>query len=196
MPQVLSISTLAPWRCATAAIAGMSWISKVSEPGDFAIDHLGVGPDQRGDAFADQRVVIGRLDPAFLEDALAEIARRPIGAVDHQAMVAGAEQRLQRRGHRRQPRRHQHAAIAALDLRQQLFERKGAGGAVQPVTHAGERRRGALGLPLGHVLREDRRGVIDRRIDRAEIGLRVAADMGQQRVLAVVARPIVVFHRS
>jgi hypothetical protein len=34
VPQVLSISTLAPWRWATAAIAGMSWISKVSEPGD------------------------------------------------------------------------------------------------------------------------------------------------------------------
>ncbi len=34
VPQVLSISTLAPCLCATAAIAGMSWISKVIEPGD------------------------------------------------------------------------------------------------------------------------------------------------------------------
>ena len=32
--QLLSITTRAPCAWATAAIAGMSWISKVSEPGD------------------------------------------------------------------------------------------------------------------------------------------------------------------
>ena len=33
LAQVLSITTTASWACATAAMAGMSWISKVSEPG-------------------------------------------------------------------------------------------------------------------------------------------------------------------
>jgi hypothetical protein len=32
--QVLSMMTQAPWACATSAIAGTSWISNVSEPGD------------------------------------------------------------------------------------------------------------------------------------------------------------------
>src|SRR5260370_28677319 len=51
-------------------------------------------------------------------------------------------------------------------------------------------------LPLGHVPREDRRGVIDGRVDRAVLRLRVAPEMGQQRVLAIIARPVVIFHVS
>ena len=160
----------------------------------LAVDDLGVGPHQPGDALADQWGVIGRLDAAFLEDALAEIARRAIGAVDHQAMVAGAEQRLQRPRYCRQTGRYDHAAVAALNFSQQLFEREGGRRAVQAVADDAKRRRRALRLPLRHVLREDRRGVVDRRVDDAEIGLGIAADMGEQRVLAIVARPVVVFH--
>ena len=160
----------------------------------LAIDDFGVGLDQLADALADQRIVIGRLDSAFLQNTLAEIARRPIGRVDHQAMVAGAQQGLQWRRHRRQPRRHQHAAIAAFDPRQERFEREGSRRAVQPIAHPGKGWGGALGFPLGHVFREDRRGVIDWRVDDAVIGLGVAPDMGEQRILAIIARPIVVFH--
>ena len=36
--------------------------------------------------------------------------------------------------------------------------------------------------------------MINGRVDHAKIGLRVAADMGEQRILAVMARPVVVFH--
>ena len=36
--------------------------------------------------------------------------------------------------------------------------------------------------------------MVNRRVDDAVIGLGIAPDMGQQRVLAIIARPIVVFH--
>src|SRR5205823_3535048 len=51
-------------------------------------------------------------------------------------------------------------------------------------------------FPLGHVFREDGRRVIGRRIDCPVLRLRVAAEMGEERILAVVARPIVVSHLS
>ena len=43
VPQVLSITTTAPCACAIAAIAGMSWISRVSEPGDSTYTTLVLG---------------------------------------------------------------------------------------------------------------------------------------------------------
>jgi hypothetical protein len=48
-------------------------------------------------------------------------------------MVAAFEAGLQRRGDRRQPRRHQHRAIAALDPGQRLFESEGGRRAEQTI---------------------------------------------------------------
>ena len=65
-----------PCACATAAIAGMSCISKVSEPGASVNTARVFGLQQRGDAGADQRIVVGRLDAEALEHGVAEIAGR------------------------------------------------------------------------------------------------------------------------
>ena len=110
-------------------------------------------------------------------------------------MVAGADAGLQRRGDRGQPGRDDRRAVAALDLREQFFERKGRRRAGQAVAHDAELsfRVGPV-LPLGDVLREDRRGVIDGRVDRAVLRLGIASEMRQQRVRAIVARPVVVSH--
>ncbi len=163
----------------------------------FDIDDFGVGPHQPGDALADQRVVIGRLDTAAGQHIVAEIARRPVHRIDHQHVVAGLQARLQRGGDRRQPGGHQHRAIAAFDRRHRFFEGKGRRRAEQAVADHVEPLAGrALGLPLGHVGRQDRRSVVDGRVDRTMMRLGMAPEMGQQGVLAVVPRPVVVFHKA
>jgi len=47
-----------------------------------------IGAHQRADAGAERRIVIGRLDAHAPEDRIAIDARRPIGGVGHQEMIA------------------------------------------------------------------------------------------------------------
>ena len=146
---------------------------------------------------ADQRVVIGRLDAAAGQHLLAEVARRAVARIDHQHMVAAFEAGLQRRGDRGEARRHQHRAIAALDGRHRLFEREGGRRAEQTVADDVEARaRVALGLPLGHVRRQDRRGVIDWRIDGAVLRLRMTPEMGEERILAIFSAAVAALHKG
>ena len=62
----------------------------------------GVRLEQRADACADQRIEIGGLDAIASQHAVAEIARRPVGVVANQQMVAGLGHREQGGGDRRQ----------------------------------------------------------------------------------------------
>src|SRR5215469_6382734 len=85
--------------------------------------------------------------------------------------------------------------MAALDRRQRLFERKSRRRAQQSVAHHIKTlARIALGLPLGHVRRKDRRGVINGRVDSAVMGVRMTSEMRQQCVLAIFAGSIVILH--
>ncbi len=59
--QVLSISTTSSRACAASAIAGMSCISKESEPGASVNTARVFGWNKARDAGADQRIVVGRL---------------------------------------------------------------------------------------------------------------------------------------
>ena len=103
--QVLSIRTQAPRACATSAIAGTSWISKLCEPGDSVSTALVFGRMSASMPSADARVVKGRLDPHALQNSVGEGARGPIGRVGHQQVVAGREGRHQRHDDRRKARR-------------------------------------------------------------------------------------------
>src|SRR5215468_11433347 len=85
--------------------------------------------------------------------------------------------------------------MAALDRRQRLFERKSRRRAQQSVAHHIKTlARIALGLPLGHIRRKDRRGMINGRVDSAVMGVWMTSEMRQQRVLAIFAGTIVILH--
>ena len=69
--------------------------------------------------------------------------------------------------------------IAALDLRQQLFEREGGWGAAEPIADDAEMHpRVTPVFPLRDIFREDRRSVIDRRVYCAVLRFGVAPEMG------------------
>ena len=71
-------------------MAGMSCISSDLRARRLGEHGLGVGPDQLGDAGADRGIVIGRLDAHALQRHVGEVARREIGGIGHQQMIAGA----------------------------------------------------------------------------------------------------------
>ena len=91
--QVLSMMTQTPRSRAAAAIAGMSCMS--SDLRSRRLDEYGarVAAHQRADPGAERGIVIGGLDAHALEDRVAIDARRPIGRVGHQQMIAGAQAR-------------------------------------------------------------------------------------------------------
>src|SRR5262245_66457090 len=112
----------------------MSWISNDSEPGDSEYG-AGVGLEQRGDALADQRVVIGRGDAVAREHAVAELARRLIGAVGDQQVITRVERREQGGRDRSETRRHQRnaGAVGPFERAQRVLERLRRRGAAATV---------------------------------------------------------------
>ena len=102
--------------------------------GALRIDHLSIGADERTNTgLINQRIVIGGLNSPILQQPIADITRRAIGGIRHQAMIAGLQIRHQRHRHRRQTRAHQYAARAAFNFRNHIFQsilRGTAGGAV------------------------------------------------------------------
>ncbi len=100
----------------------------------FGVHDRGVRAQQRGDAGpVDQRIVETRLDAEPLQHALGEIARRAVDAVRHQQVVAGLQERQQRRGHRGEAGADDGAARAALDLGDDVLQRPMRGTAAQPI---------------------------------------------------------------
>ena len=63
--------------------------------------HAGIGLDQRGDVGADQRIEIGGADVHAAEDMGAEILGRFVRRARDQQVIAGADERQDRIGHRR-----------------------------------------------------------------------------------------------
>src|SRR6516165_177815 len=86
--------------------------------------------------------------------------------------------------------------MAAFKRRQCLFERESGWRAEQPVAHHIEARLWvAFPLPFGHVRGKNRRGVINWWVDGAMLPLRMAPEMGEERVLAIMPRPTVALHK-
>ena len=90
----------------------------------------GVGLEQAGDAGADQRIEIAGLDAVAGEHAVAEIARRPVGVVADQQMVAGLQHREQGGGDRGQARGRDAdaGALRAFQRHQRVLQRRGWSG--------------------------------------------------------------------
>ena len=99
--QVLSAMTQAPRACAAAAMAGMSCTSSDCEPGDSTNTALVLGRISAAIPAPIERIVIGGLDAHALQRRVAEDARRLVGRVGHQQMIAGARARSSAR--RRSP---------------------------------------------------------------------------------------------
>ena len=147
--------------------------------GRLEIDDLGVGLDQLLDAGADHRIEEGRLDAEALERGVGEAARRTVAVVGQQHVVAGLQEADDRAGDRGEARLHGDRAIRALDRGDRVFQCLLGRRAVAAVAEALERH---AVLELLHGRGEDGRGVIDGRIDDAEVVVGIAAGDGQNGV--------------
>ena len=144
------------------------------------IDDLGVGPHQLGEAFAaDHRIEVGGLDSEALQRGVGEAARRTVGIVGHQHVVAGLQEAHDGAGDGGQPRLHGDGTMRALDGGDGVFQRLLRRRAVASIAVSLER---DSVLELVHRRREDRRRVIDGRIDDAEVVVGIAAGDGQNGV--------------
>ena len=134
--------------------------------GRLEIDHLGVGLDQLLDAGADHGIEEGRLDAEVLERGVGEAPRRAVGVVGQQHVIAGLQEAHDRTGDGGEAGLHGDRAVRALDGGDRVLQRLLGRRAVAAVAEALERN--AI-LELLHGRGEDGRGVIDGRVDDAEV---------------------------
>ncbi len=138
-----------------------------------------VGADQGADAGADGGVVIGRLDAHPPEHRVAIMARRLIGGVGDEEVIAGADGGRDRGDDRKKPGGDQHGPGGA-GKRTPGFAKSVGGrravGAVGVALLAGPHR-----LDVGI---ENRRAAIGGHIDEAMARLGVAAEMHEARTRA------------
>ncbi len=148
-------------------------------PRRFQVDDAGVGPDELGDAGADQRVVVGGGDAEAAEQTVAQGAHRGVYAVAHQDVIAAGEERHQRDIDRGQAGGQRDRFLAAFERRDRLLEGKGGRRAVAPVVDMAvavlER-----GFERRNAGKKHGRGVIDRRVDDAVIVRGTVARMAEQ----------------
>ena len=174
---MLSSITSAPRACATAAIAGMSGISKDCEPGASTSTALVFGLNSCGDAGADQGIEIAGFDAIAGEHAVAEIAGRAVGVVADQQVIAGLQHREQGGGDRRQARgrKADARALRAFERHQRLLQRLGGRGSAAAILELA-----AMGVQVVGGRIEHGRAVDDRRIDEALLRLGVASGRHQR----------------
>ena len=128
---------------------------------------------------AEPRVVIGRLDSHALQHAVAEDARRPIGGVGHQQMVAGADRAQQRQRDRRHAGRDEHGSRCAGDRGPGFAQRVGGRRAVRAVSVSLVLAVERLGIGEEH-----RRAAVRRHVDESLRRFAVAAEMDETRTAA------------
>src|SRR5262249_24218585 len=128
--------------------------------------------EQPSDISAHERIVIGCLHTESFEDAIAEIACRPVHAVGDEHVIAGAGGGKQSRRYCCETGWQQGHACAgvAIDLAQGVFERFGGRCAAATIVVT----RAMGDLILGSRV-EQGRGVIDGRVYETMVGLRVTA---------------------
>ena len=133
---------------------------KALRAGRLEEDDAGVGPDQRLDAGADQRIEIGRLDPHPRENRIAEDARGTIDRIGDEDMVAGLDRREQGQRDRGEAGRREHRSGGARELGPGLGQRLGRRRALRAI--------GKMRVARDEVLigrKQHGRAAIDRRVD-------------------------------
>ena len=187
--QVLSTISTAPRAWAASASAGKSWISKVSEPGDSPTTTLVFSRIRSAMPAPDAGVVERGLDPHAPEQPAREAPRRAVGAVRHQHVVAALHEGEQRRHDRRLAGAEEVGPVAPLKRGDRILQREGRGRAVAAVIGLAVLARAEGGLPQRRrVLVQDRRRVVDGRVDHAVVRRRVAPQHREQRLVPVAPR--------
>ena len=169
--------TSAPRACATAAMAGMSGISKDCEPGASTSTALVFGLNNPAMPAPIRGIEIAGLDAVAGQQSVAEIPRRAIDVVADQEMIAGLQHRQQCRGDRRQARGRQTdaGALRAFERHQRFLQRLGGRGSAAAVLELA-----AMGMQVFRGRIQHGRTVDHRRIDETLLRLGVAA-RGHQR---------------
>ena len=146
------------------------------------------GPEQFGNAGADQRIEIGRLDAIAGQQAIAKIARRPVGVVADQEMIAGFQHREQGRGDRRQARgrKTNAGALRTFDRHQRFLQRLGRRRSVTAILELAAMGMQIVGGRIQHGGTMD-----DRRVDESFLRLGVAAGRHQRGFRFLRARSFV-----
>ena len=155
----------------------------------FREHQFGVGLHQARYAGADLGVVILDLDAHPLEHGVGEFARRVIDGIDDQRVVAGRQIGDQRQHHGGQAGGHDRRAGGPLELVDRRGQRVGGGRASRAI--------GVFLFAVGHRARigkQHRRGMHDRRIDKAEIGVWIVAGMGEAGIDAGRLHRFVICH--
>ena len=170
--QVLSIIVSTPRPRATLGDRGHVLDLEGERARRFQEDHSGVRAHQAFDFGADQRVVVGGLDPEAAEHPVAQLAGRRIGRIDHQQMIAGLEEGHQRLGDRRLARAGDHGAVSALQGGDRILQRERGRRAAPAVVHPAQLARRLERLDV----RVENRGRAEHgRIDDAGIAFGIAA---------------------
>ena len=147
----------------------------------FEEDRAGIRLHELRDPTGDEGIVVGRGDTEPSEDLVAKNARRCVGAVGNENMVAGVDDRQQRSRNSGKSGGQQRDAVALrpLKLLHGEFERLGRRRTAPAVLIARAVRQVILGAWVEHG-----RGMIDRRVDETVIGRRIAAGRDNARIRA------------
>ena len=151
--------------------------------GALHVYDFSIGSDQLGNAGADQRIVIGGLDAEPLQLRVAERARRLIGGIGHQDMVAGRGEGKEGAGDGTEAGGDGDRPVGFLEGRDGLLQRKRRRCSIAAVINGVEAVL-MTGVKIRHAVEEDGRGMVDGRIDDALMGLGVVARMGGQGAVA------------
>ena len=161
-----------------------------ASPGDRARNRAGVLPNQIGDPGSEARIVILRLDAEPLQHAVAKNARRLIGEIADQHMIARPGRGHQGERDRGEARGRQHGEVGAGDFAPSLLERADRRRALGRVCV-----RLAQALEIGDGRKQNGRSAIDRRIDEAMLVERFSPGVHKPRA-ATLFRLVSFINRS
>ncbi len=108
-------------------MAGMSWTSKVCDPGELGQNQSRVLPNQGRDAGTNERIVEFRLHPHPLKYPRGKASRWLVDAIGDEDMSAGFPEGQQRRGDCTEPRWREESPVAAFKLGQRCLKRPRGG---------------------------------------------------------------------
>ena len=146
------------------------------------------------DRRARQRIVVAHFDTEALELIVAEAPRRTVHRIGDEHVIAGARRAEERQRDGGESRRHRERCVPAFELRHRRLQIGDRRQAVQAIGNAGEFAT-LGGLQLGDAIEQDGRRAVDRRVDRTQVLLWIAPEVGNAGgAPALAARPLHLGH--